>query len=96
MLRPYSRHRSRLDFNGLAQSVGTGHSLTLSASPTTVRRPGGAKLLVVLGFGVGADDADGADVCDSDASGSEWFNAAVIRRTRFRARRLSRLQHQPP
>ena len=49
-----------LDFEGLARTVGAEHPSALLAA---VRGGAAAEPLVGLDFGIGADDADGADGC---------------------------------
>ena len=60
-----------LVFKGLARTVGPLPSPLPSASSATVRRSGAAKPLAGLDFGMGADDADGADGCAPAFSGAE-------------------------
>src|SRR6516225_11358611 len=57
-----------------------------SAAPATVCTDWAAKPFAALDFGMGADDADGADGCGPASSGDRWLAVEVMYIVRVRAR----------
>src|SRR6516162_1997584 len=75
-----------VDPNELERTVGTGSGLLPSASLATVRRPCIAKPFAVLGFGIGVDDADGANDRTLACSVAGLLAAVVMQMIRVLAR----------
>ena len=77
-LRPHRPHRSQHSFQSIdAGRLTRGRRTYRPPHRATVRSETAARLMTLLPFGPGADDADGVDGLSTRYSGTTWLGAVV-------------------